>query len=212
MARRPTEYIASPDTATLPITLDEVEGMVQVSGAPLRNSRVLQHFLGRVVAALRMNITTMQNMSAEIDRLNARAATRFGQSTTLSPLEAVKFLSDEQRTALFQGMQADAYAATVRAREEADQAAAKARRVAPALRLSFVKLAEDPQVPPEVRARIVAALTEADRLAAEVAPASEAPATQAPVTPAPVQPVPVETPAATVTAGVESLHELFGED
>lgn len=206
MARRPTEYIASPDTAALPITLDEVEGMIQVSGAPLRNSRVLLHFLGRVVAALRMNITTMQNMSAEIDRLNARAATRFGQSTTLSPLEAVKFLSDEQRTALFQGMQADTYAATVRAREEAEQAAAKARRLAPALRLNFVKLVEDPSLPADVRARLAAALADADRLAAESAPA--APVTGTPVVSAPA----AEAPAATVTPGVDSLHELFGED
>ena len=180
--------------------------MIQVSGAPLRNSRVLLHFLGRVVAALRMNITTMQNMSAEIDRLNARAATRFGQSTTLSPLEAVKFLSDEQRTALFQGMQADTYAATVRAREEAEQAAAKARRLAPALRLSFVKLVEDPSLPADVRARLAAALADADRLAAESAPA--APVTGTPVVSAPA----AEAPAATVTAGVDSLHELFGED
>lgn len=165
--RRPSEYVPTPETADMPLTLDEIEGLVATDGGTLRrNPRALSHFLSRVRATSAHHIDQMQRAHAEVENLRSKARGRVGASTTLSPLDAVRYLTDEQKAGLFQGMQRDSYEATLRARRDAEEAAAAARKSVNLFKLKFLVLAEDPEVPQPVRERITAALAAIDAAAA----------------------------------------------
>lgn len=187
----------------MPLTLDEIEGLVASDGAPLRrNPRTLSHFLTRVQATSVHHIDQMQRAHAEVEHLRSKARGRVGASTTLSPLDAVRYLTDEQRAALFDGLQRDSYEATTRARKEAEDAAAEARKSASLIKLKFMVLAEDPDVPQQVREKIVAALAAVDTAMAE--PTQTEPPAASSAAPSSA------SERDTAGAQVERLSELFG--
>jgi hypothetical protein len=141
MGRR-SYYNDDPNLVDVPLSVDEAAALLAEPRAVGKSD--IPHLMRRVLATAQRCETVRRNYDDELRRRTA-AMPRPGLPATLSPEEAVKFLSQEQITRLFDRFSQEKLAAldTLRERAAADRAATRAiaRRLLDAVTL---QLAGDP--------------------------------------------------------------------
>lgn len=94
-----SSYIASAENARTPLSMAEVELLLREGAkALLRDERRLQHLLERLPVTLRNHRDAVTGLTRQLE--SARRTQRAGRSSTLSPRDAVRFLSPEDLDSL----------------------------------------------------------------------------------------------------------------
>lgn len=138
------DYVADPSTLDVPLNQDEVAQLASNEGKALRNDpRRLSHFLARVLATMRRHHDEMRQLKGEIERARHAASTPAGQATTLSPMDAVRYLSPEQLQQVFGAVARQQMEWMQRQQLEADLAKRRATKIANDLKYLVVQLRED---------------------------------------------------------------------
>ena len=85
-------YQADPNTAGTPLTSAEAE-ILESQGAKVvaRDEKTLSHLIGRLPVTLRSHRAAMNGISAQLE--DARRSQKSGRASTLSPRDAVRYLS-----------------------------------------------------------------------------------------------------------------------
>lgn len=84
-----------------PLSLREVEELAQNEGRSMRQDpRKVSHFLARVIATIRRHQEETRQLRVEIERGRMQSATA-GTPTTLSPMDALRYISDDDKAKLF---------------------------------------------------------------------------------------------------------------
>ena len=138
------EYTADPSTADLPLNADEVAQLARTEGKALRNDpRRLSHFLARVTATIRRHGDEVRQLKGELERMRHASSQGVGQATTLSPLDAVRYLSPEQLQQVFGAVARQQMDWLNQQQAEADAAKRRATKVVADVRYLVVQLRED---------------------------------------------------------------------
>ena len=86
----------------VPLSLDEVQSLAENEGRAVRQDpRKMSHLLARMSATITRAHEDSRSLRGELERLRSREKQGAGQSTTLSPLDAVRYLSPEQLQQVF---------------------------------------------------------------------------------------------------------------
>lgn len=111
-------YDTSPSQSDVPIAPPEVDEWLADPKA-FRDPAAIVHMLGRLQVTLRHHQTRMTQIARDLQSLQQSAAGT-GRATTLSPLDALRYLSEEQRTQVFSDAQRAHLEQARRARDEAE--------------------------------------------------------------------------------------------
>ena len=96
------EYNADPSMTDVPLSLDDVRALSENEGRAVRQDpRKMSHLLARMTATIARSHEDTRSLRGELERLRSREKQGSGQSTTLSPLDAVRYLSPEQLQQVF---------------------------------------------------------------------------------------------------------------
>ncbi len=102
------EYNPDPSFAGVPLSIAEVEELAVSGAKALRsNASWMNHFLTRVIATMRSAQETRQQLEGAIERMKIDSQMNAGVNTTLSPLDAVRYLSPEHQRAIFDTLAKD---------------------------------------------------------------------------------------------------------
>lgn len=104
----------------MPLSLDEAASVNAAKGKPLRDAKTAAHYAHRVELTMAGYIEQIQKLFYELSAMTERAKNRAGTASTLSPLDAVRYLTDDQRKAIFDGLMRDQYERRVRAAHDAE--------------------------------------------------------------------------------------------
>lgn len=162
------QYDASDDALVNPVDLTEVHSLLAAGPRQfLRDGRRITHLLER----MRLTLEEHRRQTLSFERYIAEqteALRRTGMPTTLNPMDAMRFLDDEQKEILFDAL----------AREQMQMlrqlvAVAQRERAVLQEQLSLVRevataLAQMPEIPPHVRADVANLLSRLPREAAQV--------------------------------------------
>lgn len=139
-------YDSSPAAVNLPLTMEEVDWLVENGRAALKDNNRRTHLLQRVRTTLVSYRTALNDLHREISSLRAEVAQPTA-STSMNPLDAARFLSDEQKEHLFVGSMRQAWTALLRLRNEAAQLKAQANRELGLARFHLEKALDSPALP-----------------------------------------------------------------
>lgn len=96
------EYNADPSMTDVPLSLDDVQSLSENEGRSVRQDpRKMSHLLARMSATIIRAHEDARSLRSELERMRSRDRQGAGQSTTLSPLDAVRYLSPEQLQQVF---------------------------------------------------------------------------------------------------------------
>lgn len=140
--------------------LSELEELAAADPKPfLRDPRKITHLLGRVVATVSTAKAQVQQLHRDVQTLQLNSQ-RVGAATTMSPRDAVRYLSSQELAQVVSGTHKQLLNHVLGLQQEA--AALQRQLVAEQGKFRFAVLSvlEDPSLPPEVRARLQAALVQ----------------------------------------------------
>lgn len=163
-------YDDSSEALVNPVDVSEVEALLAAGPRQfLRDGRRFTHLLER----MRMTLQEHRRQTLSFERYLATQSEtlrRTGMPTTLNPMDAIRFLDDEQKEILFDAiareqiqMLRDLVRTAQEERAAVDEQLTLVREVA-------TNLAQMPEIPPHVRAEVAGLLAGLPR---EVAPVSE---------------------------------------
>jgi hypothetical protein len=139
------EYIADPSMADQPLTLVEIQELAQNEGRALRSDpRKISHFLARIEATMKRHHEETRQLRSEVERGRVASST-IGQATTLSPADAVRYLSPEDLQKLF-GAHAQQQLEYMKMKQaEADGATRRAAQLVNSIKYILGGVESDPQ-------------------------------------------------------------------
>lgn len=141
----------------VPLTLDEVEDLLEnFDKSFLRDEGAVEHFLMRVITSLKAARELRANIDHEINRRTAMMPST--TQASLSPEQAVRFLTPEQLEPLFDRFKQQQLELLRGATERADVTATRQQAALDALEHLAVNLGADPAVPLAAREQVLKAL------------------------------------------------------
>jgi hypothetical protein len=146
-------YDSSPSTYENALTLEEaraIEGAEAKSFA--KDPDRFSHYTHRVVVTIQRYREQMRNMQRHIEEL--RVVKSSGVSSSLSPMDAVKFISEEQLATVVGGVVREQIEAATRQRREAQEVHRRSVAVHNELKLAIGALVDSPQIDPATRAQL----------------------------------------------------------
>jgi hypothetical protein len=197
------EYSADPSLRDVPLQLSELEAYAADPAAFVKDARKVPHLLARVTATVQLYKSQIQSLNRDVQDMQLRRD-RVGAATTMSPRDAVKFLSPQELSLIVGGTAKHMLDHAQRVQLAAEQARRDATTEWSRARFTLLGALEDPALPPELRARLEAALA--------AAPTADA----QPGVPAVVEePAPGDaetSDAAATDMAAAALDSLFGDD
>lgn len=151
---RGNEYDSNPLTAESYLSLPEVEALAAAGPRALRDPKALMHFLGRTLLTMRGFHSQIQQLHRDVQQARL-VRERAGQATTLSPLDAVRFLTPEQLEPIMDAAIRERLAALEQATAGAERVQRDARRELNRVRFAVTGLLEDAQMTEALRTRLV---------------------------------------------------------
>ena len=165
--QRRWRYNAAVSIVDVPLTLDEVEDLLDnFDKAFLRDESAVEHFILRVLASLKAARDVRSNIDHEINRRTATMLSSQSQSS-LSPGQAVKYLTQEQLEPLFDRFKQQQLELLRGATERAEATSIRQRAALDSLEHLAIIIGADPAVPHSAREQIMKALEYARRSAEE---------------------------------------------
>jgi hypothetical protein len=95
-------YSLDPSLVNVPIPGDELDAILAADPRTFRDPQRLQHLLQRLYTSVLSARTDVTNLTRELHAQRAQFQ-QVGRPTTLSPVEAARYCSDEQLLTLFRG-------------------------------------------------------------------------------------------------------------
>jgi hypothetical protein len=140
--------------------LEELTELIEVGADGFYKDRdKVLHLLRRAWITVRQAIDDTQTHQGEIQRLQYQRQAQ-GRATTLSPMDAARFLSDAQKASLFDELQQARLRRLEAQLADAEQTAAAARHSHRQLEQTIRALLADPTLPQPAVASLRRALTE----------------------------------------------------
>jgi len=159
-------YNAAASIVDVPLTLDEVEDLLDnFDKAFLRDESAVEHFILRVLASLKAAREVRSNIDHEINRRTAMMPSQTQGS--LSPEQAVRYLTQEQLEPLFDRFKQQQLELLRGATDRAEATSLRQRAALDALEHLALNIGADPSVPHSAREQIMKALDYARRSAEE---------------------------------------------
>ena len=154
MALNSHGYDTSPQAASVPLSTDDIDWLLQ-NGKPIfKDTSRRAQFLSRVKNTLQMYRTGMNDLHREINRLQSELSAPGVSSGALDALTAARYLSDEQKEQLFTGSMKQAWTALLRLRADTARLRAQANSDLGVARFALTTVLEDPSVSDELRSRV----------------------------------------------------------
>lgn len=139
-------YDASPSRADDVVSVDELDALVAGEARAFgRDPRKITHFLRRVALTVRAYRHQIQTLHRDVQAASLVAQTA-GRPTTLSPLDALRYVAPDQLETIFDGHMREKLAAVEQARADADRARMEAVALLNRLKFAAANLCEDPTV------------------------------------------------------------------
>ncbi len=118
-----------------------------------KDQRKLTHLLRRVVISLRARTEDIQQLQREIAQMRQQSE-QVGRSSSLNPLDQVRYLSKEQIATLFGRMEQERLAAMERETRKAADTVRAAGAAVGRVRYELLAVIEDPVTPAPVKDRL----------------------------------------------------------
>ena len=205
------QYDSSDDALYRPVDTDELAALINAGGRPvLRDAGKLTHLLTRMHTTLSSQQQTISGMHRHISQVQESIA-RQGTPTTLNPLDALRYLDDEQRELLFDRIARERLALLRHLVDDATGTRENLLTELDQIRRLATAIAQRPDLPVDIRGEFTRLITQLPAHVPEVHrsgmldygdPDAVAGATpQPPAPPAPHSPwTPPERPAGTASA------------
>jgi hypothetical protein len=149
-------YDDSPHRLDEFVTIDEVDALLADQGRYLaRDYRRTEHFLQRVRTTLFGVRAQIQKLHRDVQASQARASV-VGQPTTLDPRSAARFLPPEELASLGDELLREKFASMKRLEGDIRTERTELMRRVQLLKFSLATIAEDQELPDEVRQRVAA--------------------------------------------------------
>ena len=140
------EYVADPSMIDVPLSTEEIAALAQNEGRDLRGDpRKVSHFLARCLATQRRHLEETRQLTSELERRRSEPTT-VGQATTLSPEDAVRYLSPEQLQRVFGVVAQQQLDWMNRQRAEAEAQTKRCQRVVADVKYVLLSAAENQTV------------------------------------------------------------------
>ena len=156
-------YDASPNREDEPVDLAEISALASSDLRSFaKNPNWIEHFLRRVAKT----IDAKNRMITALDKERSKAAiarAQTGAATTLSPLDAVKFLTPEQFASQADAVVRGSIEGAERAKREAKTQSAAATKTVNDVRLVISQIVDDISVPDAVRRQLRSLLDRAEK-------------------------------------------------
>jgi hypothetical protein len=131
--------------ADQPLTLLDIQELAQNEGRALRSDpRKISHFLARIEATMKRHQEEARQLRSEIERGRVSSST-IGQATTLSPADAVRYLSPEDLQKLFGAHSQQQLEYMKMKQAEADNATRRATQLVNSVKYILGGVENDPQ-------------------------------------------------------------------
>lgn len=114
------DYKPDPSLLDVPLTPEEVTALLVAGGNALRSEAASTHFLKRVVVTLDDSKRRLAQAARDLSSFTT-GSSNAGKPTTLSPADAVKFLSEDQQAQFFSTTQRQMHEHARHVKAEADQ-------------------------------------------------------------------------------------------
>lgn len=198
-------YDTSEEALYVPVSLEELSALIQAGGRPvLRDSTRLTHLLKRVAVTLKAAKDQNKGHQRTIIQLQEHL-NRVGLATTLNPVDALRYLDDDQRELLFDRISRDRLRMLRQMTEKAEKAREDLLAQAHEVRQTATQVAQRPDLPADIRAEFTKLLA---RLPDDVPPVDrpalldypDLPEEPRPAPPVTSFPAPVASPQATAPA------------
>jgi len=151
------EYDVSPNRLDELISIDEAEAIASADPKAFgRDPRRVQHYLTRVGHTIRAYRGQVRQLHSDFQRANLAQARQL--PSTLSPIDAVRYLTPEQLAAATDSAVAEKLEAAGRIEREASVLRSTAVARINEIKLVLGSLADDPTLPDPARAKLSQAL------------------------------------------------------
>lgn len=155
--QRRWRYNSAPTLVDVPLTVDETEDLLEnFDRSFLKDEVAVEHFVLRVLASLRIARELRANIDHEISRRTSSMSTQ--SATSLSPEQAVRYLTPEQLEPLFDRFKLQQLELLRAATDRAEADAARHRSAIVALEHLAVNFGADETVPAAAREQLLQAL------------------------------------------------------
>lgn len=153
-------YNDDPSLRDVPIHLSELEEFAHDPRPVVRDARKLSHLLGRAVATVVNQKNQIRQLQTDVNAIRF-SSERMGAATTLSPRDAVRYLSPAELEQVVKGTHQHVLAQANRAKVQAEEQLKAAVSAQARVRLAVLDIVEDVSVPADVRQRLADAFAEA---------------------------------------------------
>jgi hypothetical protein len=147
-------YLADPSSRELPLTIQDVENVIQSRGKGLlKNSRGLDHFLNRVMVtfrAYREQINLLHRQYQQMQLSNEHA----GAPTTLHPIDSFRYLSPAEQKQVMDSLLAQKFDSLQAELANVRQTRGELDRLVNALTFQLGGLLDDASVSPRIRDQV----------------------------------------------------------
>jgi hypothetical protein len=166
------EYSAEPSLQDVPLNPSEIEAYAADPSEFARDPRKVGHLLRRVSATVMLYKNQIQSLNRDVQDIQM-SRSRAGAATTMSPRDAVRFLSPVELASVVEGTHRALLEHVLSLQTDAKQAKREAVSEQNKARFVLLSVLEDTTIPQETRERVKTAL--AALPAEHFAPAPETP-------------------------------------
>lgn len=158
MALQRPGYDDSPAAASLPLTFEDLDWLVENNRNALKDIGRRQHLLARIRNTLIAYRNAINDLHREISHMQNELATPH-TSTSMNPVDAARFLSDAQKEQLFVGSMKQAWTGLLRLRGEAAGLKAQANSELGRARFAIQTVLKNDALDEESRAQLATLLS-----------------------------------------------------
>jgi hypothetical protein len=147
------EYLTDPSLADTPMALSELEAYAADPAAFVKDPRKVPHLLRRLVATVQLYKTQITGLKTDVHDMQLRRD-RAGAATTMSPRDAVRFLSPQELSAIVGGTSKQLLDHAARLQQQAEKARREANAEMSRARFVLLSVLESPDLPAGLRGRL----------------------------------------------------------
>jgi hypothetical protein len=148
-----SEYSTDPSLQDVPLNPSEIDSYAADPSMFSRDPRKVSHLLRRVAATVSMYKSQIQSLNRDVQDIQM-SRSRSGAATTMSPRDAVRFLSPQELAGVVEGTHKALLDHVLSLQTDAKQARRDALSEQNKARFALLSVLEDAAVPSEVRERL----------------------------------------------------------
>ena len=152
-------YVPDPSTARQPLRTTDVEELLSDASAFGKEATKVEHLAQRIKATIEAHRSQIQALNRDLQEVRA-ATGRNGVATTMSPRDAVRYLSPQELSSIVDAVGRNILATANDTKRAADQALRAASEERAKMNLALLAILEDPALPDALRSKAEALFTQ----------------------------------------------------